>query len=52
MNKFVGLGTLFILALGVTDLVIHPTGTAALGTAANGLLTTGGNQLLGVTTGK
>lgn len=48
MNKFLGLGTLFIIGVCVADLVIHPAGTAALGTSANNLLKTGSGALLGV----
>ena len=49
MNKLLGLGSLAIIGICLADLLIHPTGTAALGTSLNNLTKTGTGALLGVT---
>ena len=49
MNKLLGLGSLLIIGICLADLVIHPTGTAALGGSLNNLVKTGSGALLGVT---
>jgi hypothetical protein len=48
MSKVLGLGTLFIIGLMFADALTHPNGVQAVGQTTNGLMATGGNQLLGV----
>ena len=52
MNKLLGLGAMAIIGICLADLLIHPTGTAALGTSLNNLTKTGTGALLGVTSVK
>jgi hypothetical protein len=49
MNKLLGLGSMAIIGICLADLLIHPTGTAALGGSLNNLVKTGSGALLGVT---
>lgn len=51
MGKILGLGALFIGGLMLADALTHPKGVSALATGSNSLLTTGGNQLIGVKAG-
>lgn len=48
MGKILGLGALFIGGLMLADALTHPKGVSALGTSANGLLSTGSSALIGV----
>jgi hypothetical protein len=46
--KSLGIIPLFILGVCLADLVTHPQGTEALGSAATSLEATGSNALLGI----
>jgi len=46
--KILGIGTLFVIGLMLADALTHPQGVTSLGRVSNALLTTGGNQLIGV----
>ena len=48
MGKILGLGALFIGGLMLADALTHPTGVKQLGSSANTLVATGGNQLIGI----
>ena len=52
MAKFFALASLVVGGIIVADILIHPTGTAALGTSLNNLTKTGTGALLGVTSVK
>ena len=50
VGRYLGIpGTLLIIGVCLADLLIHPTGTAALGNSLNNLTKTGTGALLGVT---
>ncbi len=51
MGKFLGILTLGVGGLMLADALTHPTGVQAVGSSAQGLLATGGNQLIGVASG-
>jgi hypothetical protein len=46
--KFLSIASLVVFGWMLADVLLHPKGTAALGSATNSILSTVGNQVTGV----